>query len=114
MPLTLKTRYIVALESIGYMHQRNPRGGRYYEMVFNPELLKLASPQTGIYRGDHKLLIGSSGACRVTTTSIAKSIPVSEILTKPLLELVQYGTMTEARKAFPGSAYLRELVTKNH
>lgn len=98
MPLSRQTRYIVALESVGYGRAPNSRSGRYYEMTYQ-------GGATGIYRGDHKILIGSNGALRMTRGSHANSIVVNPTLAEQLLARVPE-SVREARKLFPESLIL--------
>lgn len=99
MPLKLQQRLIVALEDIDYKRVINPRSGRYYEMTYQGD-------RSGLYKGDHKLLVGSNGALRLTRGSIADSIPVNASLITKLLENVPKDRR-EARKNFPNSIILR-------
>ena len=96
MPLTLQKRYIIALENAGYRRHVNPRGSRYYEMTYQGE-------GTGLYKREHRILVGSAGALRMTRDSITDSHEVSDALREAMLEAVP-NDIREAKKLYPNSA----------
>lgn len=96
MRRTLAQRMLRALLARGYEHRTNERGGKYVELVpsrpvdqltrvmegigvEDDTVVRMVVPVTGIlFTGHHRLLVGSSGALRVTTGAIADGRPVSD------------------------------------
>jgi hypothetical protein len=97
MPLTLKQRYIIALENAGYRRHQNPRGGKYFEMTYQGE-----AGGTGLYKGEHRILVGDAGGLRVTRGSVADSTPVDDSLKETMLAAVP-DDLRQAKRDYPNS-----------
>lgn len=80
---TIQSRLIRALEARGYKRYINPRGSKYYEMIYAGD----PTDARTLITGNHRLLLGKGGALRWTATSVANSHAMPELVEILLAEV---------------------------